>query len=231
MKKLPSVSFFCPAYCDEENLPKLIPKADALLKKIAKRYEIIIIEDCSPDKTGDVADSLAKEYNNIQVIHHKTNRGYGGALKSGFENSKYEYVMYTDGDNQYDVDEFYGFIPFLDYADVVSGYARKKAVTFRRKVQSLIYNKLISILFFIPANDLNCSMKIYKRKVIDSMKIHSLSAFIDAEMIIKARRKGFKIKQLPVTHYSRLSGVEGGSKMNVIVDTIKDMIRFRLGYF
>lgn len=231
MNKLSSVSFFCPAYNDEKNLPKVIYKADRLLKKIAKKYEIIIVDDCSPDKTGEVADRLAKKLKNIRVIHHKKNRGYGGALKDGFESSKYDYVMCTDGDNQYDVDEFIRGIPLLEKYDLASGYVvlNEKAVTFRRKVQSLLYNLLVALLFFTYLRDINCSMKIYKRKVLDSFKIHSNSAFIDAEMVVKLRRKGFKIGQFQVTHYPRLSGPEGGTKFKVIWGTIKEMLLFRLG--
>lgn len=228
-EKLSSVSFFCPAYYDEKNLSKLIPKVDKLLKEIANKYEIVIVEDGSPDKTGEVADLLAEKFKNAKVIHHKKNMGYGGALKDGFENAKYDYVMYTDGDNQYDVNEFKQAVPLLKYADVVSGYAKKKAVNFRRKLQSIIFNWLVIILFLIRIKDINCSMKIYKKKVLDSMEIMSLSAFIDAEMIIKAKQNGFKIVQFPVTHYPRSSGIEGGSKMSVIMPTIKDMIKFRLG--
>lgn len=229
MKTLSSVSFFCPAYHDQDNLPKLIPKVDSLLKKITNKYEIIIVDDGSPDKTGEVADSLAKKYKNIRVIHHPKNLGYGAALKTGFENSKYDYIIYTDGDNQYDVDEFKEGLQLLDSSDIISGYAKQKAVTTKRKFQSIIFNSLIAILFFVYIKDINCSMKIYKRKVIDSIKIKSFSAFIDAEMLIKAKRKKFIIAQFPVTHYPRVSGLEGGSKLKVILPTIIDLFKFRFG--
>ena len=231
MEKLSSVSFFCPAYNDEKNLPKVIPKAVKFISKIAKKYEIIIVEDCSPDKTAEVADNLARKYPNVRVIHHKKNMGYGGELKDGFNSSKYDYVMTTDGDNQYDVYEFARGIPLLKKYDVAAGYVplSRKAGNFRRKVQSFLYNFLVIILFFIHSKDINCSMKIYKKKVLNSFKIHSDSAFIDAEMIVKSQRNGFKIGRFPVTHYPRISGPEGGVKFKVIWGTIKEMILFRLG--
>jgi glycosyltransferase involved in cell wall biosynthesis len=94
MKKLSSFSFFCPAYFDEKNLPKVIDKAVELCEDISEKYEIIIVEDGSPDKTGEVADDLARQYQNVRVIHHRKNRGYGGALKTGFNSCRYDYVAY-----------------------------------------------------------------------------------------------------------------------------------------
>lgn len=226
---LSEVSFFCPAYNDEENLPDLIPRVYRFLSEISRKFEIIIIEDCSPDRTKEVAEELARIYPHTRVIRHKTNLGYGGTLKDGFANAKYEYVMYTDGDNQYDVNQFKPNLSLLSEFDVISGYATEKAVSFTRKIQSDVFNYLILILFFIKLKDINCSMKIYKRKVLYQLDIKSDSAFIDAEMLIKAKRQGFRMAQFPVTHYKRKSGLASGSKISVIADTIKDMIKFRLG--
>ncbi len=227
--KLSRVSFFCPAYFEEKNLPILIPKAISLLSKIADQFEIIIVEDGSPDKTGEVADNLSSKYPCVRVIHHHHNLGYGASLRDGFCNAKYEYIMYTDGDNQYDIDEFIPYMHLLSDADIISGYATKKALTPLRKTQSAIFNLLVKILFFVNIKDINCSMKIYKRKVLDLVSIKSTSAFIDAEMLIKASRLGFTIAQFPVTHYPRNSGVASGSNPGVIVSTIKDMFKFRFG--
>jgi glycosyltransferase involved in cell wall biosynthesis len=218
--KLTSVSFFCPAYHDEENLPKLIPRVDEFLKSITPTYEILIIHDGSPDKTGEVADNLARSFPNVHVIHHPKNLGYGRTLYDGFKASKYEYVMYTDGDNQYDITEFGPYLHLLDNADVLSGYVREKALSTRRKFQSSVYNWLVKILFFVWYRDINCSMKIYKRKVLDSISINSRSAYIDAEMIIKTGKAGFKIAQFQVTHYPRNSGLASGSKASVVLPGI-----------
>lgn len=227
--KLPEISFFCPAYNDEKNLPELIPHVFEFLKKHADKFEIIIVDDGAADKTGEVADKLAKRFPFTRVIHHKTNKGYGGALRSGFLETRYDFVMYTDGDNQYDINELELFLPLIKNNDILSGYATKKAVSFGRRVQSIIFNLIIKCLFFINIKDINCSVKVYKRKVLDSFEIKSSSAFIDVEMLVKAKRKGFKIAQFPVTHYERISGVASGSKLNVILPTIVDIFKFRFG--
>ena len=177
MEKINEISFFCPAYNDQDNLPVLIPNVHKFLSEISEKFEIIIVEDGSPDKTGEAADNLARQYGNIRVIHHPKNMGYGAALRDGFKAAKYEYVMYTDGDNQYDVMEFRPYLHLLGSADVLSGYASKKVISFRRKVQSEVYNWLIAVLFFVWIKDIDCAMKIYRRKVLSSMDIKSTSAF------------------------------------------------------
>ncbi len=223
-------SFFCPAYHDEANLPLLIPKVHAFLAAIADTYEIIIVEDGSPDRTGAVADQLAKTYPCVRVIHHPKNMGYGAALKTGFQSARYEYVMYTDGDNQYDVQESLPFLHLLNNADILSGYALKKATSWWRKLQSITYNIVLAILFGHYLRDVNCSMKIIRKSVLDSLKLESASAFIDAELILKARRQKYRILQFPVHHYARTAGRASGSRLSVIIPTIKDMLhmRFRL---
>jgi len=229
LKKLSSASIFFPAYYDEQNIHFVVKDADELLKNISKKYEIIIINDGSPDNTGKVAENLKTIYPNLKVIHHNENKGYGATLKTGFLNSQFDYVLYSDGDNQYNIREFTRFLPFLENSDVVAGYVIEKALSNKRKLQSIIFNNLIWILFFIKFKDINCSMKVFKSKVLDSIEIKSDSAFIDAEIIIKLKNKGFPISQVNVTHKPRLKGVAGGSKLNVIIPTVIDMIKLKFG--
>ena len=207
----------------------LVPHVSEFLKEITDTFEIVIVEDGSPDKTGEVADALAKEYPHVRVIHHPKNMGYGAALRDGYLAAKYDYVMYTDGDNQYDVREFLPYLSLLETSDVLSGYVTEKAVSFRRKVQSEVWNWLVRILFFIWIRDIDCAMKIYKRNVLDTISIQSSSCFVDAEMIIKAKKAGFKVAQFPVTHFPRTEGLASGSKMSVIVPTVVEMLKYRFG--
>jgi len=228
-KKLSSVSFFCPAYNDEENLPILIPQVNSFLSDIAEAYELLIIEDGSPDKTGEVADQLAREYENVRVIHHPKNQGYGATLRDGFINAKYNFIIYTDGDNQYDIYELKPYLAMLAESDVLAGYAIKKAVSSFRKFQSFIFNLLVRILFFVNFKDIDCALKVFKKEVLRSMRIQSTSSFIDAEMLIKAQKAGYKISQFPVHHFPRKHGIASGAKLHVIANTISDMLMFRLG--
>ncbi|MEK7616313.1 MAG: glycosyltransferase family 2 protein [Patescibacteria group bacterium] len=227
--KLSSISFFCPAYHDSGNLPKLIPEVVTFLSSVTDVFEVIIVEDGSPDDTGRVADDLARQYSQVRVIHHPKNLGYGAALRSGFQAARYDFIMYTDGDRQYDVNEFKPYLSLLAKYDVISGYAISKNVSLRRRLQSWTYNVLLLALFWVWYRDANCSMKVYRRHVLDTIKIQSTSAFIDGEMLIKTKRAGFHIGWFPVHHLPRMTGIASGSNITVIADTIRDMILFRIG--
>ncbi len=222
--KLKSVSFFCPAYYDEKNLPDLIKDAVNLLEEVAEKYEIIIVEDGSPDDTGKVADELAKTYEHVKVIHHEKNKGYGEALKTGFKTAKYDWIIYTDGDHQYNIFDFKKLLAYANEYDAITGYRQNYSITPFRRIQSKIFNTLVTTLGSINLKDINCSIKIYRKKVIDAMEIESSSAFIDAEMLVKAKKLGFKIKEVPVQHYPRLHGQASGAKPKVVINTFKDLV-------
>lgn len=227
--KLSSISFFCPAYNDAGNLPDLIPVVVDFLTKHSEKFEIVIIEDGSPDKTGEVADELATKFPNIRVVHHEKNKGYTATLKEGFETARYDYVMYTDGDNQYDVFDAEPYLPLLETHDIITGYAIKKAVSNFRKFQSRVHNTLVSILFLEYFKDVNCALKIFKRSILKDIHLNSnpYGAFIAAELVLKAKKLGFSIGKFPVVHYERKSGIASGSKPKVVLNTFKDMIKLR----
>jgi glycosyltransferase involved in cell wall biosynthesis len=228
---LSSVSFFCPAYNDAGNLPDLIPSVHKFLVQNSRIFEIVIIDDAAKDGTGAVADELSKRLSNVRVIHHYSNKGYTATLKEGFEAGKYDYIMYTDGDNQYDVEDATPHLHLLEDNDVIAGYATKKAVSRFRTFQSWVHNTLITILFFTRFKDINCALKIFKRPVLDNIEINSnpYGAFIDAELMLKAKRMGFRVAQFPVIHYERKTGIASGSKLRVVLNTIGDMLKLRLG--
>jgi len=233
MNKKPQVSFFCPAYNDEKNLPILIPKTVSLFEKICSSYEIIIVVDGSPDSTGKIADNLSKKYPNVKVIHHKKNKGYGGALKSGFLNAtKYPYIFYTDGDSQYDVNALKQMLPFMDSYDAVVGKRINRALKFRRKIQTSFYNWLIRSLFHLDNKDINCAIRLFKRSAVDKIDISgiSASAFFPAQFLLELYRHGAKIKEVNVKHYPRIFGKESGGKINVIVPTFLDMLTYYFAF-
>jgi glycosyltransferase involved in cell wall biosynthesis len=229
MNKKPKVSFFCPAYNDEKNLPILIPKIYKVLNELCSAFEIVIIEDGSPDNTGKVADQLAEDYNNVKVFHHKKNRGYGGALISGFLHAKkYPYVFYTDGDNQYNVKALKKMLPYLETYDAVVGKRINRVLKLRRKVQTSFYNWLIRFLFHLDNRDVNCAIRLFKRSEIKkiNMKQISASAFFPAQLLLELHRHGAKIKDFDVRHYPRMFGKESGGRIDVVLNTIKDLINY-----
>ena len=226
--KKPTISFFCPAYYDEKNLPLLIPKAVEVLKKNAEKFEIIIIEDKSPDDTARVSDELAIKFKPyVKVVHHRKNHGYGGALISGFDHAnKYSYVFYTDGDMQYDVGELELFLPYLARYDVIIGYRSKRALGLTRTIQTKLFNMIVTALFGLRVKDINCSMKIIKRSALKNIKLTSNGGFIDAELLIKLKKLNYNIKEIEVSHFPRYFGKASGGKPKIILQTILEMIKF-----
>ena len=201
-----SISFFCPAFNEEENLEKAVSSILPVLKDIGAEFEIIIVDNCSTDRTPQIADQFAKDIPRLRVIHNEVNKGYGGALITGFKAARNDIVAYTDSDNQYDFNEFRKLIPYLDNYDVVIGYRLKRHDSVYRLAQSAIFNAIVTLFFGTKFRDINCSFKIYRKKVLDVMDIRSTSAFIDAEMLIKASNNGYRIVEVPVTHFKRQAG-------------------------
>jgi len=222
-----TLSVFFPAYYDENNIGKVVTKAISVLEELnLKNYEVIIIEDGSPDRTGEVADELAKKYSKVRVIHHEKNMGYGATLKDGFLNAKMEYVFYSDGDNQFDLEELKKFVSILPYTDIVSGFRIRKQYSNYRKFTSFIYNLILRILFKIDDRDIDCAFKLFPTKLFRQITIESKDAFIDAEIMIKARLLGYKVTEIGVNHLPRVDGISTGARPSVIFRTILEIYRY-----
>jgi len=226
-----TLSVFFPAYYDEKNIGKVVTKAISVLNDLKlKDYEIIIIEDGSPDRTGEVADELASKFDKVRVIHHPKNLGYGTTLKDGFLNAKMDYVFYTDGDNQFDLEELKKFVALLPFTDIVVGYRKTKQYSLYRKFTSLCYNYLLRLLFDIRFWDIDCAFKLFKADLFKKIKIDSVDAFIDAEIMLKSKLLGYSSTEIGVLHLPRLDGISTGARPSVILRTIKEVFQYRKEY-
>jgi glycosyltransferase involved in cell wall biosynthesis len=223
-----SLSIFFPAYNDEVTIPKLVKDAIGVAKEFTDDYEIIVVNDCSPDNVGKVADDLAKKDKHIKVIHHERNKGYGGVLKSGFKNSTKDLIFYTDGDGQYDVNELRTFLPYIKDKDIdmVNGYKKKRSDTIDRVILGRMYHYTAKILFGLKIKDVDCDFRLFKRHVIDNIELESDSGVICVEMIKKIQSKGFKIKELPVHHYPRISGKSQFFEIKRVLEVFKELFKY-----
>jgi len=203
----PGVSVFFPAFNDEDSIAKLIHEALALAPRITNDYEVIVVNDGSSDGTAAVLDALASKEPRLRVIHHPRNRGYGGALRSGFESATKDLIFYTDGDGQYDVREIMNLIPLMtEEVDVVNGYKIRRADNRRRIVLGAIYKFLARRLFGLPIRDVDCDFRLMRREAIQSIVLTSTSGVVCTEMIYKLRADGYRFAETPVHHYPRLHG-------------------------
>lgn len=239
MEKGKKLSVFFPAYRDEDNIGRVIEDAVRVLNGLKKEtdlqdYEIIIIDDGSPDRTGEVADSLIQKYPGIEikVIHHNQNLGYGATLKTGFKNARYEYVFYSDGDYQFDLHDLKKLYALIPFSEIVAGFRIKKQCSNFKKLTSMVYNLFLKYLYRISGFafiDVDCAFKIFKKEIFNRIKISSNDAFIDAEIIIKSLLLGYKVTEVGVRHLPRSDGktTAGAANLRIILKTIRDVRRLK----
>lgn len=221
--ELPSLSAFMPAYNEQENIRWVAEDALAKLRMVTDDLELIIINDGSVDRTGEIINNLEREYPEIVAKHHPTNRGYGAALRTGFSTCGKEFIFYTDGDGQFDSAEISKLIPLLDNADVVSAYRVDRKDPWNRKLNAWLYNMFLLIFFRLNVRDVDCAFKLYRAKFFDGIQLKSDGALIDAEVLIKLKKAGARIVQVGVHHYPRLVGEQTGSKLKVIFKTAREI--------
>lgn len=207
-----------PALNEEENIKSCIFSVNNYLRKNFKDYEILVIANGSTDNTEKIALELAKKNKQIIVVNDKK-IGYGAALRSGFTNSSKDLIFYTDADNQFNIEDFDKLLPLLETYDIISGYRVNRQDPPMRIFIANVYNILIRVLFGLKIKDVDASFKLYKREVFDEIRLKSKTGLIDAEVLIKAKKKGFSIGQIGVKHYPRIKGktVYGMGKRNTFV--------------
>ncbi len=221
--KLPELSIFFPFWNEEKNIEKVVKKAIPVAQKISDKWEIIMIDDGSSDNTFSIAKKLAKENPNLIVVSHDKNRGYGAALKSGFEKAKYEYVVFNDGDGQFDFSEISRFIEKINKADVVIGFRKKRLDNpFRHILMNLL--KVWDFFFFgFNFKDIDCGFKLFRKDALEKiMPFKSEGAMITTEILARAKRKKLKIAEVEVSHFLRLYGDQSGGNLRVIVRAIRE---------
>ena len=223
------LSVFFPCYNEEKNIEATVDKAVKVLENTAKKWEIIIVNDGSKDKTGDVALKIQKKYSGIKIVTHSPNRGYGAAFKSGLYNAKYQWIGFTDSDGQFDFAEIKNFIATQNKtkADIVIGYYLGRKVSKAVIISSKIWELIVFILFGLKVKDIDCGFKFISKKVVDAIpKLQAeRGAFISSEFLIKAKKAGFKIVEIGVHHYPRTEGQATGRQLKVILKSFSDLFK------
>jgi glycosyltransferase involved in cell wall biosynthesis len=223
--RLPSISAFFPAYNEEKNVPGMVERLGAVLPRVADAWEIIVVNDGSADRTGAVADEIAARDPHVRVVHHPTNRGYGGALKSGFAAGRHAWIFFTDGDGQFDVAEIERLLPFAPAYDVVVGYRIARAEGGLRRLNAAGWNWLVRRLFRIPVRDVDCAFKLIKREVLERVHPEAEGAMISTELLARAARAGFTIHEVGVHHRLREHGAPTGANPLVIVRAFYELFK------
>ncbi|MGD8450645.1 MAG: glycosyltransferase family 2 protein [Phycisphaerae bacterium] len=220
-----SLTIFFPCYNEEANVERVTQSAVEVGRKVAEDLEVLIVNDGSRDRTGEIADRLAAEIPEVRAVHNRPNRGYGGALQRGFREATKDWIFYTDGDGQFDLGELPRLLPLLETHDIVSCYRLDRKDPLPRKLNAFAWSTLVNLLFRIGLRDIDGAFKIYPRTFIERITLHSTGALIDTEMLAKARNMGCSIAQLGVHHYPRTAGQQTGANLRVILRAFRELFR------
>ena len=225
MPKLSSISVFFPCYNEEANVEAMVHKCQSILPEVAEKWEIIPVNDGSKDKTGEIIDRLAKEDPNVRPVHHAKNQGYGGAVISGYNASRYDYLFFTDGDLQFDLREITLLIDKVDEGDLILGYRKNRRDPAMRKLNAFMWGSLVKFLFGFQVRDVDCAFKLIKRKVVDKVRLSAGGAMVSTELLARSNRAGFRFAEVGVTHYPRMAGQQTGANLKVILRAFRELFK------
>jgi glycosyltransferase involved in cell wall biosynthesis len=226
MTPKPSLSIFFPAYNDAGTIASLALVAHMTARSLTPDYEIIVVEDGSPDHTGELLDEMARHFPWLRVVHHAKNRGYGGALRSGFASASKELVFYTDGDAQYDPRELVAlFEAFGPQVDFVNGYKIGRSDPLHRRIIGRVYHWFVKLAFGLRLRDVDCDFRLMRRSVFERVKLTRDSGVICVELMKKVQDHGFRIAQVPVHHFHRSYGKSQFFNVPRVGRTLLDLTR------
>ncbi len=227
VKKISSLTVFYPCYNEEANVVNTTESALKTCRRLADDFEVIIVNDGSKDRTAELADELAAKYPEVKAVHNNPNRGYGGALQRGYREATKDWIFYTDGDGQFDFEEIEKLIPLLDKYDCVSCYRLDRKDSAMRKLNAFCWGTLVRFLFKMNIRDIDCAFKLFPKRIIDEIEMHSEGALIDTEVLARITKLGYSIGQIGVHHYARTAGEQTGANLGVILRAFKELFKLR----
>lgn len=224
--KIP-VSFCIPCFNDESTIEKAVREADSVGVRSCTKYEILVIDDRSRDGSLAILQKLAKSIPQLTVISHTVNLGYGGTIKELYYRARCEWLFTIPGDYQIGAVELNKLIPYSNRADMIIGWRTRRIDPKERLRQSKIYNILLRLLFGLTIHDVN-SVRLMKTVILKKITLKSKSAFVDAELVLRAKKADFRIAEAPIAHRGQ-ENRGGGGNLKTIIPTVIDLLRFRLG--
>lgn len=221
----PRVSLFFPVYRDEATVERVARKALRVLDELSSEHEVIVVDDGSPDRAGEIADRIAVAHPGVRVIHHERNLGYGQALRTGFAAARFEWICFTDGDDEYEVDDLRKLLRLRDYYDLVITFRYAKRYGGWRIFVSFVYNKLLRLVFETRYRDVSSGLKLVRKSVVEELELVSTSPFIGAEITIKTMLKGFRVGEVGIQTFPRRFGRGSSTSPRNVLATLRDMLR------
>lgn len=223
----PSISLFFPAWNEEDYVERAVSRAWAVLSRVSDDFEIIVVNDASTDRTAEICESLLPKYPQLRALHHTTNLKLGGAMKTGLSASTKDIVVYSDVDLPFDLNELERALHLMEYleADMICAFRfDRTSEGTKRIVYSFLYNLLIRNLFNVQVKDVNFSFKVMHRRVLESVELKSQGSLIDAELVVKAIRNGFRVFQMGVDYFPRTRGISTLASPAVICLMLAELV-------
>lgn len=219
-----SLSLVLPAFNEEANIEAVVQDSLATLPAFADAFEIIVVDDGSRDRTGEIVARLAAGNDRVRLVSHERNRGYGAALISGFDASTGEFVMFMDADRQFDIRDLRLLAPFAGEYDVVAGFRMERSDPLHRRVLAEMFNVSVRMLFGVHLRDIDCAFKLFRGDLLRALPLTAPGALINTEIQAKARRQGATLQQVGVHHYPRIAGEATGGSPRVIVRAVGETL-------
>jgi glycosyltransferase involved in cell wall biosynthesis len=220
----PALSLVFPVFDEEGNLGALLDQALALAPRLARDFEIIVVDDGSRDGSARIADERRSADSRLRVIRHPANRGYGAALRSGLREARGELVFFSDADLQFDLEELAGLLAHARDFDIVAGYREPRRDPWGRRALAAVWGALVRCLFDVRVRDIDCAFKVFHRRVLEAIPIASVGAFVNTEILARATQAGFRIHQVPVSHRRRRAGRQTGARPRVIARALLELV-------
>lgn len=226
-ERLAGLSIVLPCYNEEQNVEAMVADARRAAQAFSDDHEIVVVDDGSSDRTGQIAAALAARSGSVRLVTHPRNRGYGGAVRSGLAAARKEWVLLTDGDRQFDMMQLEAFVPRTATADLVAGRRADRADPFGRRVAAHAWNLLVRRLFKLPLRDVDCAFKLIRRTLLEPIELTADGAMISTELVVKCARGGGRVAELDVKHRPRPAGEQSGNNPRVVARAFRELLRMR----
>ncbi len=222
-----SLSIVLPAYNEEANVENAVNEVSTVAHRLGLDHEIIVVNDGSTDRTGEVARAMMLRIPNLRLVEHYPNRGYGGALKAGFAAASKELITFFPADKQFDFSEVGRLLERIKEADIVCGFRANRRDNALRKLNAFGWRMVVTLLFGYLSRDIDCGFKVFRRRILSHVNVVSDGAMVDTELLAGVRARGFRIVEEPLTHLPRVAGEATGANLLVIVKAFRDLAQFR----
>lgn len=219
----PALSLVFPVFDEERNVDTLIGNALTVGERLAGDIELVIVDDGSRDGSADIIDAWCKRDERVQLVRHDRNTGYGAALCSGLRGANGELVFFSDADLQFDLEEIAQLLAHAENFDIVAGYREPRRDPWPRALIAATWGWIVRILFGLRVRDIDCAFKVFRRPLLEEIPIQSIGAFVNTEILVRARALGASIHQVPVSHRPRLHGRQTGARPRVLLRAVLEL--------